>query len=178
MPFISDMKKDLVSIGKIVSLHGLKGELKVLPYSEFPERIFDLENVKLKENDRVTVKDIEYARFHGRYWLIKFDGINSREEASHFRGREVFVDSFERHKLPPDNYYYDDLVGLEVNTQQGDFLGYIKEIIPAGGQDLLSVDSDKRNKPLLIPAAKEIVINVNLEKRFVTVDLPEGLLDL
>ncbi len=178
MPMIDDMKKDLVAIGKIVSHHGLKGELKVLPYTDFPERIFSLQAVKLNDKDGVIVMNIDYSRFHGRHWLIKFEGINNREEASCLRGRDIFIGTYERYELPPDNYYHDDLIGLEVYSQERTFLGFIKEIIPAGGQDLLSVESDNRKKPILIPAAKEIVIDVLLEQKCVTVDLPEGLLDL
>ncbi len=172
------MENVLVSIGKIVSIHGLRGEVKVFPHTDFPERIYDLKRIRLKERDRIVLMDIDYVRYHGRYWLIKLNPVNNREEAAALKGQDIYISEHERFELPPHCYYHDDLTGLDVYTTEGYFLGVISEIMPGGGRDVFAVQLKDREKPLLIPAAKEIVKSVDLQIKRITVSLPEGLLEL
>lgn len=170
------MNKPLINIGKVVSVHGLKGEIKVFPYSDFPERCYHLKYVRLTESEDINVLEVENVRIQGVLWVIKLKGVDSRNEADKLRGRYLYILPEERMDLPPDTYYFDDIIGLEVYSVNGEYLGIIKDILPSGGQDAYVVGNDK--KFFMIPAVKKIIREVDTERGRLTADLPEGLLDL
>lgn len=171
--------KEDALIGKVLSPHGTGGILKVFPYSDFPERIKLLETVELILDHGRERMYIERAEVYGPFWLIKFRGIETREDAGRYRGSGVVIPQHERISLPEGHYYFDQLVGLMVYDSAGIMLGYIIDIISTGGHDLYQVRLNGIEKrQVFIPAVKKFVRHVDLSAGKVTVDLPEGLLDL
>jgi 16S rRNA processing protein RimM len=166
---------DKVSIGRIRGYHGVKGYLKLHPYFRFPERAETL--------SQVFVGDLPYAVEHiagrGSLWLVKFRGLENREQAAHLQGQEVMVPREERFPLPPDHFYVDDLVGLRVYEESGRYLGSIREVLLTGANDVYVIATPPGAEGLpaeiLFPALKSLVRSVDLEGGKVVVQIPAGL---
>ncbi len=167
------------AIGKVLSPHGISGLLKVFPYTDFPERITLLKEVELvTESFRKTWR-IEKGSLHGRFWLIKFEGIDNRDQAARLKDALLVIAKSERLSLPDDCYYHDQLINLAVLDRQGKRIGIVIDLITTGGHDLLLVQREASpGKVFMVPAVKKFIVAVNLSESFITVELPDGLLDL
>ncbi|MEW5785855.1 MAG: ribosome maturation factor RimM [Bacillota bacterium] len=177
-----DSNRQHVVIGKILAPHGNTGLLKVFPYSDFPERCSLLTAVMIELNGERRPKTVERASVHGRFWLFKFDGIDSREQAALISGGTVLIPAEERLPLPRGSYYFNQIVGLQVFTAAGELLGRISRIIPGGGHDLYVVarapGDGAAGAEILVPAVRQFVKQIDLDTGKMVVDLPEGLVDL
>ena len=172
-------EKNEISIGKVLSPHGVGGLVKVFPYTDFPERISLLQEVDLLSDQGRKKYVIENGSIYGRFWLVKFSGINNRDEAAGLNGRLMVIPREDRLPLPDGSFYHDQLVGLQVYSVQGEFIGVIKDIITTGGHDLLVVDRPESvRKQVLIPAVGKFIREVNMTEKRINVDLPDGLADL
>jgi 16S rRNA processing protein RimM len=171
-------EKEDVEIGRILSPHGVSGYLKVFPYSDIPERISLLQSVDIISESERRSMAIEHASVYGRFWLIKFAGIESREEAQLLGGNRVVISRDERLPLPEGHFYHDQLIGLQVYSSGGEMLGLIIDIIPTAGHDLIMIRKTGHSTSKgLIPAVKRFVRHIDLEAGSIIVDLPEGLLE-
>jgi 16S rRNA processing protein RimM len=172
-------EKNDITIGKVLSPHGIGGMLKVFPYSDFPERVTLLKEVELiLEGKRWSVA-VEKASVYGRFWLIKFQGIETREDAAALNGSQVIIPRQNRMPLPEEHFYHDQLVGLQVFHADGRLIGQIVDIINTGGHDVLQVElTGMEHKKALIPAVKKFIVRVDLAAAKMVVELPEGLLEL
>jgi 16S rRNA processing protein RimM len=172
-------EKNEISIGKVLSPHGIGGLLKVFPYTAFPERISLLREVDLLTDKERTRYVVEKGSIYGRFWLVKFSGINSREEAAGLNGRLMVIPREDRMPLPDGSFYHDQLIGLQVQSIQGESIGVISDLITTGGHDLLVVDRPEPGlKQLLIPVVGRFIREVSIQEEQVIVDLPDGLADL
>ncbi len=170
-------KSRMVLIGKITGTHGIKGQLRVVPYSGDSGSILSQRSLILKgSKGESDVYKIANSSIHGKKVLIAletYDGIN---EVEHLVGREIYVNREQLPELPEDEYYWCDLIGLKVITTRGERLGELRDIFSAGNNDVYMVKDGDRE--YLIPAVEDIVTDINLTEGIMTVDPPEGLLDL
>jgi len=166
----------MMTIGAVAGAHGLRGEVR---FSSCLVGHLDITNVQ--EVILVPPKGApENRRLMGvrrgpKGYMLKFEGVDSREDAERLMGAELQVDAA---LLPPaevGEYYWRDLVGLKVETVNGETVGTVKGLIPGGGHDLLVVDTGSREA--LIPAVEPIIASVDVEKGLIVVDAPEGLLE-
>jgi len=172
-----------IAIGKIVSPHGVTGSVKVLPYSDFRERCYQLQNADvyvgnpgLFSLEKMTVTRVS---IYGNFWLIKFVQIKSREEAAGIKGCLVYIHAKDRFPLPAGSYYYDQIIGLAVYDVFGKHLGKVVEIRSTGAHDLYVIaGAPGKGREILLPAVKEFVKEVNLEQGTMIAQIPEGLEDL
>lgn len=162
------------AIGKIVNTHGVRGGLKVQVLSDFPERVKLLKRVFIEKKGQATPYRVLEAKIHGRFWLLWLEGIADMEAAKEQVGALITIPLSERVQLPPDTYYLDQIIGLDVYTLEGDPLGRVKEIIQTGSNDVYVVEAPDRSE-ILIPALKAVVRKIDLEAGRMEVDLPEGL---
>ncbi len=171
-------KRDAL-IGKVMSPHGVAGMVKVYPYSDHPERVELLDQVELlKDSDRFTYQ-VEKAAHYGKYWLIKFKEVESRNDAESIKDSLLVIPKEDRIPLPEDSYYHDQLIGLKVYNPKQDLIGQVTDLITTGGHDLLVIDAvGSEKKPYLVPLVKKFVDEVRLESGELYVNLPEGLLDI
>ena len=164
---------DRVLIGKITSPVGLKGEVRVYNYSD---RIQIWE-----ETEELIVGDvprrIENLRTQKNMLVIRFSGIDSREAAEELRNVEVFVSEEDLPELEEGEIYIRDLIDMEVVEVSGNVVGTVTDVIDNEFQDTLSVKTDE-GKQVLIPAVEPIVVSIDEDENIITVDLPEGLLEL
>lgn len=147
-----------------------------MPLTDFPERYEILDKVFLVKTDRKLEKEIESIRFHKGFVIIKFTDINDINSAEEIRDFEIRIPEEEVLPLEENEYYIDQLIGFEVMTAEGDLLGNIFDIIITGGTDVFVVDG--KGKEYMIPAALDLIIEVNeQEKRMIVKPIP-GLLEL
>ena len=153
-------------IGQLGKSHGLKGEIRCRPETDFPERFLDTKEVEIFTKDgparRVAV---ESARFHGSHILLKRAGVNSPEEAARISNYLVAVGPDEVVDLD-DGYYHYELEGLEVFEPDGTRIGVLREVISNPAHEIYRVDD------LLIPAVDEYILDVDLEKGRITARRP------
>ena len=168
--------KKMITIGKITKYQGNKGEVRVLPLTDFPDRFELLETVYLIKDDKIQEKEIESLRFHKNFVILKFKDINDIGSAIELRDYQVKITEEMLLPLDENNYYIDDILGFKVFTKDGYLLGDITDLISTGGTDVFVVRGN--DKEYMIPAAHEIVTEVNeIEKRMVIDPIP-GLLEL
>lgn len=163
-----------ISIGKILAPHGVKGEVKVLPLTDFPERFSQRDRVWVDRKS--TFLEIEGVRQQNRFLLIKLAGINDRDEAENLKNALIQVPEEEVVPLPSGHYYHFQIVGLKVYDIRGNFLGVINDILETGANDIYLVPRPDK-KDLLIPALKTVVLEINPASGRMTVEIPAGLDD-
>jgi 16S rRNA processing protein RimM len=167
-------KNDFILIGKIVNVHGMKGTLKVYSYAESIE-IFKTEDsgIVAKKNGTEKTFFLKQIKPGGKTLLLHLEGINNRTDAQELVGCELLIKS-ERLPQPEEGvYYWHDLIGLNVLTIHDQYVGIVKKIIPARGNDVYLADN--HGAETLIPAIESVVRKVDIEKKIMIVDLPEGL---
>lgn len=168
------MTDSLAPVGRIVKTHGIKGEVKLLPYLESPEHYKNFEVVFLKfkggENAKFFVQGL---RFHKGHIILKLKGCDSIEDAQKLVGLEVEIPILQLPQLPEGEFYWHNIQGLTVCNENGIILGKVEEILPTGSNDVLVVR--KEDQELLLPAIKEVVLKVDLQEGKMTVRLQEWL---
>ncbi len=169
------MSKEFIVIGKVVSTQGNKGEVNVLPLTESIDRFKNLDNVFLRNKNSQTVLNIEKIRIKKETVILKLKDIENIEEAKMIVGSFLEVERKNAVKLPKDTYFIFEIIGLEVYTENNIFLGKIENVINTGSNDIYIVKGENK-KELLIPAIREVVKNVNLEKRRITINMVDGLI--
>ena len=168
--------QELVAIAKIAKPRGLKGELVADVLTDFPERFEGLEEVTAVAADgqRRELK-IENVWFQNQRVVLKIEGVDSVEAAQDLRNAEICIKESEAVELESDEFYDWQLAGCEVKTVDGETIGKIREVMRTGGTENLVVAGETRD--FLIPFAEAICVEVDLEKKRVLVDPPEGLLE-
>ncbi len=168
--------EDLVAIAKIVKSRGLRGEVSADVLTDFPERFENLESViaLLPDGTRRNLK-IEDFRFQKNRILLTFKGIDSIEAAEELRDAEICIPESEAVALEEDEFFDWQLAGCEVETVEGEKLGFVKELMRTGGTEILVVEGAE--KEYLIPFAASVCTEVDVENKLIRVDAPEGLLE-
>ncbi|MFC1798589.1 ribosome maturation factor RimM [Thermodesulfobacteriota bacterium] len=171
-------KTGYLRIGKVVGVHGLKGNLKIRSYAESLS-IFQPDQQLLVEipEGRETLFTIKWVKPHTKKVLLSLKEIENRNLAEALVGSDIYID---RNILPepePGTYYWFDIIGLSVFTVDGDFLGRVDSILQTGSNDVYVVkDPDKGpHHEILIPVLVSVIRSVDLESKTIKVDLPEGL---
>ena len=162
-----------IKIGKIVNTVGLKGEVKVYNYSDSIEIYETIESIYVE--DRLTV--IENVRAQKNMVILKLEGADDRNAAEALRGKELYITEDDLPELPEGQYYVRDLIGMSVTEEDGNLLGHVTDVLQNTAQDIFEVESEN-GKKLLIPKVDQFVLDIDAEKREITVRLIEGMLDL
>ena len=166
----------LIAYGKITKTHGLSGGLKLLPYSRLPEslnsinRIF-IENPSNPEPEPRRIKEYRYEKGSA---IVRFEGIDTIEEAEKLIGREVFIEKSDLPGLEEGEYYWFELIGLDVYTEEGTYAGKVESLIDRALQSVLVVTDGGRET--LIPLAEPIIKEINLKDSKIVISPVEGLL--
>lgn len=168
---------DRLEVGKIVNTHGLKGEVKIVTWTDYPEVFEDLEYVFAKKKTGEVKLSLKQIKYQKNNIIAKFSEINSIEEAETFKNCVLTAERDMLGELPEGVYYIADLIGCEVFSDDGENLGKISDVFNTGANDIYAVSAPQR-KDLLIPVMDETVLNVDIENKKVTVHLIEGLEDL
>ncbi len=165
-----------IVIGRVVSPFGNKGELKVLPLTEWICRFLLLERAYFDREDREPeVLEVESVRYHARHVMLKVRGVEDISGAERLRDSVLTVSEEELPALPPERFWVYQVVGLEVLDESGNHIGIVKQVIQTGANDVYVVNTP--GKEVLIPATREVVKSVDVcQGRMIIRPLP-GLLE-
>jgi 16S rRNA processing protein RimM len=167
----------LLSIGKILNFHGIQGEVKV-GYSEGQENFLtEVTEIYAVKDLKATKLTPEKIRFHKNTAIIKFKEINSIDDVMELKGALLKTLKSEiTELLEEDEFYIDDLTGLQVLNQDGELIGEVSGVSVSTGQDLLFI-KDLNNKEHIVPFVKDIVPEVNMKEKKIVIKPIEGLLE-
>lgn len=167
---------DLVAVARVVRPRGLRGEVMAEILTDFPERFDGLEKVTavLPDASRLELK-IEDHWFQNDRLVLKFAGHDTVESAEKLRDTEICVAESEAVGLEEDEFFDWQLEGCKVETVGGEAIGSVREVQRTGGTENLLVDGE--SKTYLIPFAESICVTVDVDKKLITIDPPEGLLE-
>jgi 16S rRNA processing protein RimM len=168
------MTEEFVLIGEIVNTRGCRGAVRVLPLTDFPERFRDLRVVCLVRGDERWRLHIEQVAYHKQFVVLKFREISDMSAAEKLKGVLLQIPRSELVPLPVGHYYVFDIVGISVFTGEGKCLGVVRDVLRTGANDVYVVQAGGE-RPLLVPALKEVVRDIDLKGGRMTVVLPEGL---
>ena len=166
------MSEKFIIIGKIISAHGNKGEVKVKPLTEKIERFQRLKNISInrKSYEVINVREVK------EHILLKLSGMNEIEDTKTVIGQFIEINQREAIKLPVNSYFIHEIIGLDVYLEDSSgYLGTVKDIIKTGSNDVYIV-KNKENKEILVPAIKEIVRKIDIKNRKIFIRYIEGLL--
>ncbi len=165
---------DLLEVGKIINTHGLRGEVKVIPWTDTPDVFEDLETLYLKNNDVLTISSVKYQKNN---LIVKFKELGDINEAEKLKNQVLYAERSALGELPDGVYYIADLIGLSVRKETGEEVGKIKDVLQTGANDIYVVAREGA-KDLLVPVIPNVVLSVDIDGGEVTVSLPDGLEDL
>jgi 16S rRNA processing protein RimM len=168
---------ELVAIARIVRPRGLRGEAVAEVLTDFPERFDGLEDVTavLPGGERRELK-LDNAWFQNERIVLKFEGLDSVDDAESLRDAEICVPEKEAVELEEGEFFDWQLVGCEAVTAEGEIVGKVRELMRTGGTEVLVIDAPD-GREVLIPFAESICTEVDVESKRITVDPPEGLLE-
>ncbi|MCL2610347.1 MAG: ribosome maturation factor RimM [Defluviitaleaceae bacterium] len=164
----------MFNIGKIINTHGLKGEMKIYPLTDDPERFKLLKEIRVFDlSEKETIYEIERFRLQKNIVILKLKGIDSIDDAGTLKNHTIRILREEALELSEDEYYIEDLHGLLV-YENDSFLGEIKNVIQTAANDVYVVKREEK-KDLLLPAIKSYILKVDIEAKRIEVLVPKGL---
>lgn len=173
------MDGKLYNVGKIVNTHGIRGELKILSQTDFPELRFEkgssLVMVDPVGGQTVPVQ-VETAREHKGMFIVRFKGWDNINQVEKYKGWLLKVEESQLAELDEGEYYYHEIIGCTVVTREGSKLGVVAEILTPGANHVWVVNRPK-GKPVLLPVIDDVIKDVDVNNKRITVELLEGLVD-
>lgn len=166
----------MLQVGAIVKAHGVRGEVKVFPTTDSPQRFFDLAGIYLDTGkgglQRLKIQGVKSVN---KFAVLKLQGIDSMDEAEKYRGKTLWVSREEAQPLMEDEYYIGDLIGMEVVLEDKSPFGVLIDVMETGANDVYVVETSQ-GKEVLLPAIGECILDVDVETGVMTVHLMDGLL--
>ncbi|MCI8775350.1 MAG: 16S rRNA processing protein RimM [Lachnospiraceae bacterium] len=165
-----------LQVGVITQTHGIRGEVKVFPTTDDVNRFKKLKEVVLEtEKERLTLT-VEGVKFFKQYVILKFKEYDSINDIEKYKGARLLVPREKAVKLQKDEYFVADLIGMQVITEDGEYFGRLKNVLETGANDVYVVETAE-NKEVLLPAIKECVLQIDMEKEVIAVHIMDGLLE-
>jgi len=167
-----------VVIGEITRPHGVRGAVKVVPHTDYPQRFDSLAEVYVVADDsEPELMSFSLVSKQTDQLICRIGGASSRDAAEKLRGKLLLVPREEAVQLPPGHFYIFDLVGLAVYTEDGQHLGRLKEVLQPGANDVYIVEPADGEGEILLPAIKDVVLDVDLLGGRMLVRLLPGMLE-
>lgn len=167
--------EDLLKVGVITTTHGVRGEVKVYPTTDEPERFLKLDYVLLDTGRELRKLEIKNVKFFKNLVILKFKGVDNINDIEKYKGRDLWIPREEGQELEEDEYYIADLLGMSVVLENGQEFGTLKDVMETGANDVYIIDSAEHGE-VLLPAIKECILDVDLEKNVMTIHLMKGLI--
>ena len=163
-----------LEIGQIVNTFGIKGMVKVKTFTDNIERFSNLEKIYIKNKSGQTEYKIQEVKYHKNMVLVKFEGIENPEQADLLRNSYLIVDRETEEPLEAGRYYIVDMIGLDVFTDDNEYLGKLEDIYNTGSNDIYVVKNEL-GKQVLLPAIEDVIKNIDMDNKKVIVHLIPGL---
>lgn len=168
-------------VGKIVNTQALRGEVRVMATTDFPEERFKIgATLTIFNGDKlVETVEVDGHRLHKNFNLLHFKGKDNINDVEKFKGFDLKVAGTEREadELDENEFYYDDIIGLEVYTTDETYLGKVREITSLPSNDVWAIQRPDKGKDILIPYIEDIVLEIDLDDNRVVIDPMDGLID-
>ena len=167
-----------LKVGKIVNTHSLKGEVKVISSTDFEEERFKKGSKLLITRGNQLIREVivESYRNHKNFLLVKFEGIDSVEEAEKLKNLQIKIDSDEVGELEENEFYFHQIIGCEVFDENDKNLGEIIDILTPGANDVWVIKGEN-GKEILIPYIEDVVKKIDITSKKVNIEVMEGLID-
>ncbi|MEB3749543.1 ribosome maturation factor RimM [Geobacillus sp. FSL W8-0032] len=166
------------NVGKIVNTHGIRGEVRVISRTDFPEKRYKKGNklyiFRERDNEPIEVT-VKSHRVHKSFDLLSFEGYDSINEVEPFKGAMLKVPESQLGELDEGEYYFHEIIGCTVVTEGGETIGAVTEILTPGANDVWVVRRED-GSDVLIPYIEEVVIHVDPEQKTIVIRPMEGLL--
>ncbi len=162
-------------IGHISNTHGLKGEMKVRPFTEDKKRYEELKKILINIKDEYKEYEIESVRYQKDIVLLKLKGVDDIDAAERLKNHYISIAREDAKNLQNNEYFIADLIGSEI-FENGELIGILDDVFTAGASDVYVIKR-KGKKDLLLPALKSIIKNVDVENKRIDVEIPRGLED-
>lgn len=166
---------EYIEIGQIVNTNGLKGVVKVNPFTDDISKFEELKYIYIQLKSELKRVKIEQVRYNKNQVLLKLEGIDSIEEAEKYRNFYLKIEKKSQEELGEDTYYIVDLIGIDVYSDNDEYLGKIEDVFPTGSNDVYVV-KDNLGKQILVPAIAEVVKEVDLKNKKMVIKIIPGLI--
>lgn len=166
------------NVGKIVNTQGIRGEVRVISKTDFPEKRYKTGNVLylFMPNSNTPIElTVKSHRTHKNFELLTFEGYNNINEVEKFREGILKVPESQLEVLEEDEFYYHEIIGCRVVTNSGEELGMVTEILSPGANDVWVIKG-KGGKEILIPYIHDVVKKVDVKEKLIMIEPMEGLL--
>ena len=161
----------LLEVGQIVNSYGIKGFLKVVPLVDDNNQFKEFKKLYILDNKELKIEEVKFSK---NLVLIKVEGIDTIEEALKLKNLYLYAKR-EDIKLEEGAHFIVDLIGLEVYTDEGKFLGKLKEVLQPGANDVYIVENENKEQ-ILLPVIPDVIKNIDLQGKRIVVHLLEGLI--
>lgn len=169
--------ENLLRVGVITSTHGVRGEVKVFPTTDDMNRFKKLKKVLLDTGKEKMPLEIEHVKFFKNMVILKFKGLDNMNDVEMWRQKDLLITRDQAVELKPDENFIVDLIGLTVVTDEGNILGTLTDVMQTGANDVYCVKTEE-GKEVLLPAIKDCILKVDLDRQEMLVHVLDGLLDL
>ncbi|HKZ46410.1 MAG TPA: ribosome maturation factor RimM [Thermodesulfobacteriota bacterium] len=166
-------KDKLLLVGKVVGIHGIHGEIKILPYGDCDKKPW--KEIYLFRGEHALICEVTDNRPHKGVILASIKGYKDRNRAGELAGYDVFVEKASLPMLPEGEYYHFQLEGMEVITDEGKKIGVATSVLLTGSNDVYVV-KDSLGKEFLIPATADVIQKIDVDTGKIVIHLIEGLL--
>lgn len=156
-----------LKLGKMLKPQGIKGEIKLSPYTDNLERFLDLPHIFFQVRGEYQKYNVQHARLYKTFAYLKLEGIDTIEQAEPFRGHFLYIDRENAAKLPQGAHYICDLIGLAVEDSEGVLLGQVKDVMNTGAADIYVVRGERN---MMFPAAPGVIQKVDVAGGKILVD--------
>ena len=166
--------QEYLEIGQIVNTYGIKGFVKVVPFTDDNKRFEDLKTVYIEYKGNLVQMTIEEVSYSKNLVLLKFKEAPDINMVEKYKNCYLKIDRKDAVELPEDTYFIVDLLGLEVYTEEGRKLGKVDDIFKTGSNDVYVVKNEE-GKQLLLPAIADVIKTIDLQSKKIIVNLIKGL---
>ncbi|WP_085523998.1 ribosome maturation factor RimM [Tuberibacillus sp. Marseille-P3662] len=171
------MKQEWFHVGKIVNMHGLRGEVRVMSSTDFEDKRFAEDAVLYigKDDTNKTPVTVSGHRIHKQFHLLTFAGYESIEDVEWMKGQLLFVSKEQLEPLGDNEFYYHEIIGCDVYSEAGDYIGRVNEILSPGANDVWVVG--RNGEDVLIPYIEDVVKAIDVSNNTIKIHLLDGLMD-
>ena len=167
--------EDMLQVGVITQTHGVRGEVKVFPTTDDVNRFKKLKQVILDTGKETMPLEIQSVKFFKQFVILKFKGIDNINDIEKYKRCSLYVTREHAVPLEEDEYFIADMIGMEVCTEDGNIFGTLKDVIATGANDVYVIESAEHGE-VLVPAIKECIRSVDIEKGQMMIHLMDGLI--
>lgn len=167
--------EDMLQVGVITQTHGVRGEVKVFPTTDDVNRFKKLKQVILDTGKETMPLEIQSVKFFKQFVILKFKGIDNINDIEKYKRCSLYVTREHAVPLEEDEYFIADIIGMEVCTEDGNIFGTLKDVIETGANDVYVIENAEHGE-VLVPAIKECIRSVDIEKGQMMIHLMDGLI--